>query len=249
MPSIRPEEGRKQSLWSPPTREVGGDEATRAGLRVEQLVGVGTEAQSQSEDGTDRLSQDMGPTVRKAQTQVGSLQGSGLKSGPLASGMLWAYGPKLPSACEAPKGDQFGPWQSSRLGRVAGYGMGHSHKGKAILAQPHLLDNGLLLKALSSCSNGQFKVGDMEREFTRCREEEMGRRQQPDPNNPRAERMLEEEAARYDSEVNMGGTRAQGSSSSNLFCFGRTPEREYYGHSGWKWVTKTKCRRSYRKKG
>ncbi|RVX17733.1 Transposon TX1 uncharacterized 149 kDa protein [Vitis vinifera] len=60
----------------------------------------------------------------------------------------------------------------------------------------------------------------------------MGRRQQPNLNNPRAKRMLEEEAARYDSEVNMGGARAQGSSSSNLFCFGRTPEREYYDHSG-----------------
>ena len=44
--------------------------------------------------------------------------------------------------------------------------------------------------------------------------------------------MLEEEAARYVSEINMGGTRAQGSSSSNPFCFGQTPEREYYDHSG-----------------
>ena len=44
--------------------------------------------------------------------------------------------------------------------------------------------------------------------------------------------MLEEEAARYGSEVNMGGIRAQGSSSSNLFCFGQTPEREYYDHFG-----------------
>ena len=44
--------------------------------------------------------------------------------------------------------------------------------------------------------------------------------------------MLEEEAARYGSEVNMGGIRAQGSSSSNLFCFGRTSEREYYDHFG-----------------
>ena len=109
--------------------------------------------------------------------------------------------------------------------------MGHSHKGKAILAQPHLLNNGLLLKALPSCSNGQIKDGNLEREFTRCREEEMGRRQQPNPNNPRAKRILEEEATRYDSEVNIGGVRAQGSSSSNLFCFGRTLEREYYDHS------------------
>ena len=146
--------------------------------------------------------------------------------------MFWAYGPSLPSVSEVSKGDQIGPRQSSRLGRAAGYGLGHIHKGKAILAQPHLLDNGLLLKALPSCSNGNIKDGNLEREFVRCREEEMGRRQQPDPNHPRAERMLEEEAVRYGSEVNLGGIRAQGSSSSNLFCFGRTPEREYYDHSG-----------------
>ncbi|RVW55332.1 hypothetical protein CK203_089060 [Vitis vinifera] len=59
-----------------------------------------------------------------------------------------------------------------------------------------------------------------------------GRRQQLDLNHPRAERMLEEEAARYDLDANLGGFRAQGSSSSNLFCFGRTPERECYDHSG-----------------
>ncbi|RVW73945.1 hypothetical protein CK203_053156 [Vitis vinifera] len=85
--------GRKQSLWSPTTREVEGDEASLVAKRVEQLVGVGTEVQSQSDDGTDRLSQDMGPTVKRAQMRVGSPQGSGLKSGPLASGLLWAYGP------------------------------------------------------------------------------------------------------------------------------------------------------------
>ena len=232
MPSIRLGEGRKQGLWSRPRREVGGDEDTRASSRVEQLVGAGTEAQRQSEDGTGRLSQDVGSAVKRAQAQLGLLQGSGSKSRPLASGMCWAYGPKLPTVCEAPKGDQIGPGQSSSLGRAAGYGMGHSHKGKYILAQPHILDNGLLLKALPSCSNGQIKDGNLEREFTKCREEEMGRRQQPNLNNPRAKRMLEEEAARYDSEVNMGGARAQGSSSSNLFCFGRTPEREYYDHSG-----------------
>ena len=44
--------------------------------------------------------------------------------------------------------------------------------------------------------------------------------------------MLEEEAARYGLVVNLGGFRAQGSSSSNFFCFGRTPEREFYDRSG-----------------
>ncbi|RVW66557.1 hypothetical protein CK203_063871 [Vitis vinifera] len=104
MPSIRLGEGRKQGLWSRPRREVGGDEDTRAGSRVEQLVGAGTEAQRQSEDGTGRLSQDVGSAVKRAQAQLGLLQGFSSKSGPLASGMFWAYGPKLPSVCEAPKG-------------------------------------------------------------------------------------------------------------------------------------------------
>ncbi|RVW76576.1 hypothetical protein CK203_048653 [Vitis vinifera] len=44
--------------------------------------------------------------------------------------------------------------------------------------------------------------------------------------------MLEEEAVRYGLDVNLGGFRAQGSSSSNLFCFGQTPERDCYDHSG-----------------
>ena len=229
MPSIRTEEGRKQSRWNPSTREVEGDEASRAATRVEQLVGVETEAQSQSDDGTDCLSQDMGPSVKRAQTRVGSPQGPGSKSGPTASGLLRAFGPKSPPASDAPKGDQSGPRLPNRLGRGAGYGMGQAHKGKSILAQT---DNGPLLITPPSCSNGHFKADDLEKEFTRCREEEMGRRQQLDPINPSAERMLEEEAARYVSEINMGGTRVQGSFSSNLLCFGRTPEREYYDHSG-----------------
>ena len=47
-----------------------------------------------------------------------------------------------------------------------------------------------------------------------------------------ADRVLEEEAARYGLVMNLGGLRAQGSSSSNFFYFGRTPEREYYDYSG-----------------
>ena len=79
-------------------------------------MGVGTEAQCQSEDGTGRLSQDVGSAIKRAQAQMGLLQGSGSKFGPLASGMFWAYGPKLLSVCEAPKGDQIGSGISSRLG-------------------------------------------------------------------------------------------------------------------------------------
>ena len=47
-----------------------------------------------------------------------------------------------------------------------------------------------------------------------------------------ADRVLEEKAARYGLVMNLGGLRAQGSSSSNFFYFGRTPKREYYDYSG-----------------
>ncbi|RVW73944.1 hypothetical protein CK203_053155 [Vitis vinifera] len=52
------------------------------------------------------------------------------------------------------------------------------------------------------------------------------------PKQSEGRKNAREEAVRYVSEINIGGTRAQGSSSSNLFCFGRTPKREYYDHSG-----------------
>ncbi|KAL6326931.1 hypothetical protein AAG906_012538 [Vitis piasezkii] len=165
--------------------------------------------------------------------QVGLLRGR-IKTGPMGPGreLNCAHGPSLPSGSEASKGDQFGPRQPRSSGRAAGFGLGHLHKGKAISDQAHPTDCGLILKAYPSGSNGHIKDDNLEREFVRCREEEMGRRQQLDFNHPRAERMLEEEAARYGLDVNLGGFRAQGSSSSNLFCFGRTPERECYDHSG-----------------
>ncbi|RVW36396.1 putative ribonuclease H protein [Vitis vinifera] len=150
MPSIRTEEGRKQSRWNPSTREVEGDEASRAATRVEQLVGVETEAQSQA----------------------------WLEFWAYSFWATSAYGPKSPPAAEAPKGDQSGPRLPNRLGRGAGY------------------------------------ADDLEKEFTRCREEEMGRRQQLDPINPSAERMIEEEAARGSITTILGGE-----------------ER----NSGWKW--------------
>ena len=60
----------------------------------------------------------------------------------------------------------------------------------------------------------------------------MGRRQQTVPSCQGTERMLEEEAARYGLDVNLGGLRVQGVSSFNSFCFGRSPVKEGYDHSG-----------------
>lgn len=234
LPVLRLEEGGNQGLWCSPRREEGGDEYSRAGPRVEETTRAGVEVLRQSEDVTGCLLQEVGSAVMGSQPQVGFQLGSGSKNGPLAPGRETkrAYGPSTSSVSDILKGGQIGPRQASGSGRASDYGLGHNLKGKATLAQKPLLDNGLILKIPISGSNGHIKVGNLESDFVRCREEEMGRRQQPDPNQQWAEKMLEEEAARYDLEVNLGGIRAQGSSSSNLFCFGRTPERECYDHSG-----------------
>ena len=168
-PSLRQEEGRKRGLWSRPRGEVRGDEDTHAGARVEEMVCAGFEAQCQSEDGTGRLTQDVGSAAMGSQAQVGLLQGPGSKTGPADLGreLNWAYGLSVPSGSEASKGDQIGPWQPRSSGQAASSGLGHLHKGKAISAQAHLMDSGLLLKTYPSGSNGHIKNDNLEREFVR----------------------------------------------------------------------------------
>ena len=139
----------------------------------------------------------------------------------------WAVGPSL-----NPMGDQLGLKQVTSLGRDVGDGLGHLQKGKTILNQAHLVDNGPLLKSFSPGLTDKNRNNFMEHEFINYRVEEMGRRQQMVPTCQGAERMLEEEAARYGLDVNLGGLRMQGASSSNFFCFGRSPEKEGYDHSG-----------------
>ena len=46
------------------------------------------------------------------------------------------------------------------------------------------------------------------------------------------DRALVEEASRYETVLNSWGLRVSGSSPSNSFSLGRTPEGEYYDHSG-----------------
>ena len=140
---------------------------------------AGFEAQRQLEDGTGHLMQDVGSAAMGSQAQVGLLQGPGSKTGPAVPGreLNWAYGPSLPSGSEASKGDQIGPRQPRSSGRTVGSGLGHLHKGKAILSLAHLMDSGIILKAYPSGSNGHNKDDNLEREFVICREEEMGRRQ------------------------------------------------------------------------
>ncbi|RVX00251.1 hypothetical protein CK203_026629 [Vitis vinifera] len=75
---------------------------------------------------------------------------------------------------------------------------------------------------------GHSKGGNLELEFVRLREEEIGRRQQLDLHHSMADRVLEEEAREGVLRLFWG---AKG------------------GHSGRKWVTKIKCRRARRERG
>ena len=127
VPSLRQEEGWKRGLWNRPRGEVSGDEVPRAGLRVEEMVCAGFEAQRQSKDGTSRLTQDVGSAAMGSQSQVGLLRGPGSYTGSAGPGreMDWAFGPSLLSGSEAPKGDQIGPHQPRSSGRAADVGLGY----------------------------------------------------------------------------------------------------------------------------
>ena len=69
-------------------------------------------------------------------------------------------------------------------------------------------------------------------EFLKCREKEDRRKQQPESQSSMTDCALVEEASRYGSDLNSWGLRASGPSHSSPFSFGRTPEGEYYDHSG-----------------
>ena len=86
VPSLRQEEGRKRGLWNHPRGEVRGDEDARTGSRVEEMACAGFEAQRQSEDGTGRLTQDVGSAAMGSQAQAGLLQGPRSKTGPADPG-------------------------------------------------------------------------------------------------------------------------------------------------------------------
>ncbi|RVW99892.1 hypothetical protein CK203_024828 [Vitis vinifera] len=95
VPSLRQEEGWKRGLWNRPRGEVSGDEVPRARSRVEEMACAGFEAQRQSEDGTSRLTQDVGSAAMGSQSQVGLLRGPGSYTGSAGPGqeMDWLLGP------------------------------------------------------------------------------------------------------------------------------------------------------------
>eukprot|EP00261_Vitis_vinifera_P017602 XP_010647349.1 PREDICTED: uncharacterized protein LOC104878512 [Vitis vinifera] len=228
VPVLRQEEGRKCCLSDRLRGEVSGDVTPRVGSRVKEKVGVGIEVQRQMGDGTCRLLQREGTTERVF-SHVGQLWGPDSWVGSAGPSRLknQAVGPSL-----NPMGDQLGLRQVSNFGRATVDGLGHLQKGKSSLNQAHVVDNGPLLKIFSPGLTDKNRNVFMEHEFINYRVEEIGRRQQSVPPSQDTDRMLEEEVARYGLDVNLGGLRVQGASSSNSFCFGRSPEKEGYDHSG-----------------
>ena len=162
-------------------------------------------------DGTGRLAQEVGSNAMGPQAKAGLLFRPCLNAGPSTSGLAsnWADELSFPLEGEALKGVVFGPLRPSGSGWAVGSGLASSYKEKAIPSQAHHIDSGLLLKACPPIITGHSKGGNLELEFARLREEEIGRRQQPDLHHSMAVRVLEEEAARYGLVMNLGfeGTR------------------------------------------
>ncbi|RVW43482.1 hypothetical protein CK203_095332 [Vitis vinifera] len=155
---------------------------------------------------------------RTGLSHVGQLRGPDSWAGLAGPSSLknQAAGPSL-----SPMGDQLGLRQDPNLGRATVDGLGQLQKGKSSLNQAHEVDNRPLLKIFSPGLTDRNRNAFTENEFINYRVEEIGRRQQSVPPPQDTERMLEEEAARYGIDVNLGGFRVQGASSSNSLYFGR----------------------------
>ena len=165
VPVLRHEEGWNRSLNDRLREEVSGDVTPRARLRVKEKVGVGIEVQRQVGDGTCRLMQREGTTERVS-SHVGQLRGTDSWAGFAGPSSLMdqAVGPSL-----NPMGDQLGLRQASKLGWAVVDGLGHLQKGKSILNQAHLVDNGPLLKTFSPGLTVKNRNAFMEHEFINYR--------------------------------------------------------------------------------
>ena len=73
---------------------------------------------------------------------------------------------------------------------------------------------------------------NLDMEFIRCREKDERRKQQWESQSSVVDCALMEEASRYGSDSSSCGLRVAGSSHSSSIYFGRTPEGEFYNHSG-----------------
>ena len=73
---------------------------------------------------------------------------------------------------------------------------------------------------------------NLEMDFIRCREKEERKKQQPEFQSSMADCALVEKASRYGSDSNLWDLRVAGSSLSSSIYFGRSPEGEFFDHSG-----------------
>ena len=101
------------------------------------------------------------------------------------------------------------------------------------LVEIRSIDKGPLGKVCSSAQPEPCGEDNIEMKFLSLREKEAGRKQQVDFHISLIDSALVEEVSRYGPLSNSRGFRDSGSPShSILFSFGRTPEREFFDHSG-----------------
>lgn len=233
--------------------EVRGENAARAGSRMEELENVRLKALFLSADGTDGQASGSGGEVIVNRVQVGSVARLSLdpsEIGPSLSGPTVGL---LGSKRAGGRSSQ-GPSVGLKLKGVVADGVGlvagpSSSKAKWWAAvevspslvgvtslvrdspspsQTQLLDNSLSVNAYSlacpvSCN--------LEAEFFKLREMEDLRKQQIEIHQSAIDRALVEEASRYGSVLNSWGLRVSRSSFLLSLSFGWTPKGEFSDHS------------------
>ena len=233
--------------------EVRGENAARAGSRMEELENVRLKALFLSADGTDGQASGSGGEVIVNRVQVGSVARLSLdpsEIGPSLSGPTVGL---LGSKRAGGRSSQ-GPSVGLKLKGVVADGVGlvagpSSSKAKWWAAvevspslvgvtslvrdspspsQTQLLDNSLSVNAYSlacpvSCN--------LEAEFFKLREMEDLRKQQIEIHQSAIDRALVEEASRYGSVLNSWGLRVSRSSFLLSLSFGWTPKGKFSNHS------------------
>ncbi|RVX03161.1 hypothetical protein CK203_016731 [Vitis vinifera] len=228
---IRPKIRDNRESFGRSEGEVRGDADSRAGVRVEDLEIARLEAQLLTADGTDGQLRGSGGEVTDLRAQVGledrppidtlkdgpSLPGHpvGLLGSKRAVGPL-PHGPPVARLLKDAGVDGAGPVTGPACSIV--YGL----KVRPGPTQPQIS-----WAHFASC-NGH----NAEAEFFRLREKEIEKKQQKEGSHSATDCALDEEASRYGFALNSGGVRVLGSSSSFHLSFGRTPEGEFFDHSG-----------------
>ena len=228
---IRPKIRDNRESFGRSEGEVRGDADSRAGVRVEDLEIARLEAQLLTADGTDGQLRGSGGEVTDLRAQVGledrppidtlkdgpSLPGHpvGLLGSKRAVGPL-PHGPPVARLLKDAGVDGAGPVTGPACSKVYG-----------LKVRPGPTQSQISWAHFASC-NGH----NAEAEFFRLREKEIEKKQQKEGSHSATDCALDEEASRYGFALNSGGVRVLGSSSSFHLSFGRTPEGEFFDHSG-----------------